>query len=276
MKTMNVRTRLAAAAMLLAVFGCEKAPETDISKIIARNTDARGGAAALDAVQALEVNRTVQEGSRQFTTHYVVTRDGRMRMDVRQDGSTIYSEGYDGQSAWQRRGVAAPADDMPDWAVAAAKRALRHNLYALHQLAASGTEFVLVDREKVAGGLYNWVVEATDPDGYKRRLYFDPSDFLVTRVQESSALNPTRTNYPEQLDTYFSDYREIDGVFFSFESETYTDEAGQALQKTKANKIIVNPEFEPTIFTRPADDNDAADGDSSTEDKQPGQPRQEN
>lgn len=270
MKSLHLRTRLAAAAILLAVFGCEKAPETDVSTILARHTDARGGAAALDAVQAIEVNRTVQEGSRQFTTHYVATRDGRMRMDVRQGGSTIFSEGYDGESAWQRRGMVAPADDMPDWAVAAAKRALRHNLYALHQLAETGTEFVLAGREKVAGGLYNWVVEATDPDGYKRRLYFDPADFLVTRVQESSALNPTRTNYPAQLDTYFSDFREVDGVYFSFKSETYSDEAGQAVQKTNANKIVVNPEFDPKIFSRPDDEDDAMGGESTTNEEQRG------
>lgn len=247
------RTRLTIVTMIVALFGCEKAPQTDISTILARHTEARGGIAALDAVEAIEVSRRVQEGDRQFTTHYVATRDGRMRLDVRQDGNTIFSEGYDGAEAWQRRGRAVPAEDMPDWAVAAAKRALRHNLYALHQLAATGTEFTLAEREKVAGGLYNWVVEATDPDGHKRRLYFDPSDFLVTRVLESSALNPTRTNYPTQLDTYFSDFRKVDGVVFSFKSETYSEDAGQALQTTNANKIVVNPEFDAKIFARPED-----------------------
>ena len=255
MKSPNYRTGLAIVAMLSALSGCEKAPHSDIATILARHTDARGGIAALDAVKAIEVKRRVQEGTRQFTTQYVATRDGRMRLDVLQDGNVVFSEGNDGQSAWQRHGRLAPIDDMPDWALAAVKRAVRHNLYALHELATTGTELTLAEREKISGGLYYWVIEATDPDGYKRRLFIDPRNFLVTRVQETSALNPDRTNYPRELDTYFSDFREVDGVTFSFKSETYSDEAaGQALQTTIANSIVVNPEFDPAIFTRPEDD----------------------
>ena len=74
-------------------------------------------------------------------------------------------------------------------------------------------------------------------------------------MQETSALNPDRTNYPTELDTYFSDFRDVDGVTFSFKSETYSDEAaGQVQQTTIANSIVVNPEFDPAIFARPEDD----------------------
>lgn len=242
------------AAMLLALFGCEEEPQTDIATILTRHTEARGGVAAIEAVQALEVNRTVQEGKRQLSTHYIATRDGRMRLDVSEHGEIVFSEGYDGESAWQRSGRWAKADDMPDWAVAAVKRSLRYNLYGLHELAATGTELKLAERERVAGGLYNWVIEATDSDGYNRRLFIDPYNFMITRVQESSALNPDRSNHPTDLQTHFLDFREVDGVMFSFETETYSDEAGQSVQKTSASNIIVNPEFDPAIFSRPEDD----------------------
>lgn len=253
MKTPNHRTGLALVAMLLALSGCEKEHQTDISTILARHTEARGGAAALEAVQAIEVTRRVVEGNRQLSTRYIATRDGRMRLDVHQGGETIFSEGNDGQSSWQRHGEHAPAGDMPDWAVAAVKRAVRHNLYALHELAANGTKLTLADREKLAGGLYYWVIDATDPDGYKRRLFINPDSFLVTRVQETGALNPDRTNHPMELDTYYSDFREVNGVMFSFKSETYSDEAAQSVQTTDATKIVVNPQFDPAIFSRPED-----------------------
>jgi len=240
--------------MLLAVSGCEKVPEGDLSTILARHTEARGGAAALEAVQAIEVTRKVQEGNRELTTHYVATRDGRMRLDVRNGNATVFSEGYDGESAWQRRGRLAPVDEMPDWALAAVKRALRQNLYALHELSANGTVLVLGEREKISGSLYYWVIDETDPDGYQRRLFLDPYDFYVTRVQENTALNPDQTNYPAELNTFFSDFREVDGVVFSFASETRRAEDGQTLQTTIATEIIVNPAFDPSIFSRPADD----------------------
>lgn len=261
MKTPNYRTGLAVVAMLLALSGCEKGHQTDISTILARHTEARGGAAALEAVQAIEVTRRVVEGNRQLTTRYIATRDGRMRLDVYQGNESIFSEGNDGQSAWQRRGEHAPAGDMPDWALAAVKRAVRHNLHALHELAATGTKLTLTDREKLAGGLYYWVIESTDPDGYKRRLFINPDSFFVTRVQETSALNPDRTNHPMELNTYFSDFREVNGVMFSFKSESFSDETAQALQTTDATKIVVNPQFDPAIFTRPGDDTkDSDDG----------------
>lgn len=253
MKTPNQRAGCAAAAMLLALTGCEKPVQTDVSTIIERHTEARGGAAALEAVQAIEVRRRVQEGKRQLSTHYIATRDGRMRLDVFEGGNPVLSEGNDGQSAWQRRGDREPVDDMPDWALTAVKRAVRHNLYALHELAASGTELRLDEREKSEGLIY-WVIVATDPDGYERRLFINPNDFLITRIREHSALNPDRTNFPADLNTYFSDFREVDGVMFSFKSETHGSDAGQALQTTEAIEIIVNPKFEDSIFSRPADD----------------------
>ena len=260
MKTIDPRSYRAIAVIVLALCGCEKEPHTDISTILARHTEARGGVAAIEAVQALEVNRTVQEGKRQLITHYIATRDGRMRLDVSEHGEIVFSEGYDGETAWQRSGRWAKADDMPDWAVAAVKRSLRYNLYGLHELAASGTSLKLAERERVAGGLYNWVIEATDSDGYKRRLFIDPYDFMIIRVQESSALYPDRSNYPTELETHFLDFREVDGVMFSFASETYSDEAGQSVQKTSASSIVVNPEFDPSLFSRPVDNA----GDSET------------
>lgn len=261
MRIPNQRTGFAVAAILLALTGCEKATQTDISTIIARHTEARGGAAALEAVKAIEVDRRVQEGKRQFTTHYVAIRDGRMRLDVYQSGSLVLSEGNDGESAWQRRGNLETTADMPDWALTAVKRAVRHNLYALHELAALGTELKLDDREKY-DGLLHWVIVATDRDGYERRLFISPNDYLITRVQEYSALNPDRTNYPTDLNTYFSDFREVDGVIFSFKSETHGSESGVALQTTEATEIVVNPEIVESIFSRPAD-NDGQRGESS-------------
>lgn len=266
MKTPNCRYSLAIAAILLAPAGCEKAEQTDISTILARHTEARGGAAALEAVQAIEVTRRVQEGKRQLTTHYIATRDGRMRLDIYERGVPVFSEGDDGQSAWQRRGRSEATEEMPAWAATAVKRAVRQNLYALHELPSTGTELVLAGREKTSG-LMHWVIEATDPDGYQRRLFINPNDFLIARVQETSALNPDRTNHPSKLNTYFSDYREISGVMFSFRSETFGEDSVEPMQATEATEIVVNPEFDPAIFARPSDDiaedNDSEDGEGA-------------
>lgn len=253
------RNALALAAIFLALTGCEKTEEIDIATLIARHTEARGGAAALEAVQAIEVTRRVQEGKRQFSTHYVATRDGRMRLDAFEGGNPAFSEGNDGRSAWQRRSRLAPAGDMPDWALTAVKRAVRNNLFALHELPAAGVELTLGESEKVAGLLYR-VIVATDPDGYERRLFIHPNSYLITRVQETSALNPDRTNYPIDLNTYFSDFREVDGVLFSFKSETHSSESGIALQTTEATEIVVNPEFDESIFARPAEEDEDTEG----------------
>lgn len=48
------------------------------------------------------------------------------------------------------------------------------------------------------------------------------------------------------------DFRRVNGVLFSFESETHTSESGQAAQKTIASEILVNPTFDPATFARPA------------------------
>lgn len=245
---------------ILAIAACEKEEQMDLKTIVERHTEARGGAAALEGVNALEVRRRVTEGKRQLSTSYTATRDGRMRFDVfADDGRLVLSQGNDGQTAWQRKGALGEAEEMPEWALAAVKRSLRLNLYSLHELAASGTEITLADSQKVAG-LMHWVLDTTDPDGYKRRLFIHPYTYLVSRVQEQGPLNPERETYATDLDTYYTEFRDVDGVLFSFKSETFNESSGEELQKTDATDILVNPDFDPAIFAPPPDDEaDAAE-----------------
>ena len=242
---------LALAAGFFAVTACEKSSHTNIATIIDRHTEARGGAAALAAVNAIEVRRSVQEGKRQLITHYVAMRDGRMRLDVFEAGRPVFAEGFDGQSGWQVQELQDHVAEMPDWALGAVRRTVRYNLFSLNELAATGTKLTLADREKLSGILY-WVIEATDADGYKQRLFVDPVSFLITHVQERGSVHPDRSSYRYDIDTYYGDFRRIDGVIFSFQSEVLSSESGMPEQKTNALEIIVNPKIDATAFLKPA------------------------
>ncbi len=254
MNTSLRRNGLAVVASLLAAAGCEKAePQLDLDTIVARHTEARGGAAALEAVSALEVRRRVEERKQQFTTHYIATRDGRMRLDVYDDDRRVFSAGNDGESAWQQAGSLAEAEEMPEWALTAVRRALRHNLYALHEQVASGTRLELKEREKTAG-LLHWVIDATDPDGYRQRLHIHPYSYLISRIQEFAPVNPERTTVATDLDTYYLEFQTVDGVLFSFKSETRSSDSGEPVQVTEALEIKVNPELDESVFARPSDD----------------------
>lgn len=252
MNTLSRFTGVALAATALFAVGCEKAEQIDISTLIARHTEARGGATALESVHAIQVRRDVDEAGRRLSTHYVATRDGRMRLDVFEDGRLVFSQGNNGTFAWQRTGSRGQSEVMPVWALAAVQRAVRHNLFALHELVAGGSTLTLAERDAEESPLH-WVVDATDPDGYKRRLFIDRRNFLITRIQEHSAVNPDRSNYETDLDTFYADFRKIDGVVFSFESRTFSSESsGLPQQETSASEIIVNPSFDAGIFERPA------------------------
>lgn len=244
-------TTVALAASFLVVTACEKGSDTDISTIIARHTEARGGADALAAVNAIQVRRRVEEGKRHLITNYVATRDGRVRIDVFDDGRPVLSEGYDGKSAWQEQEQNGRDTEMPDWALAAVQRSVRYNLYNLNELAATGTTLKLAGRMKDGGVLY-WVIDATDADGYKQRLFIDPTSFLIAQVQENGSVHPDRNNYRSDIATYYSDFRRVDGVIFSFKSEIFSGESGVIEQKAEAMEIIVNPTIDPSIFSRPA------------------------
>ena len=227
------------------------AGDTLLGDVIRKNTDARGGAAALEAVRAIEIELTITEPTFEVDALYRATREGKMRIDIFADGERVFTEGFDGSDGWQLHGGATEATDMSAEGQAAVKHGIVTNLHGLHEFPGLGHRLLLKGRETVGGTNY-LVVDVIFDDGFVSRNYLDPQTFLVARTRQDAALHPDVDPEMRRFETREFDYREIDGILLAFRTVKTDLDNNQQVQSTLARKITINPDLDAAIFDRPS------------------------
>jgi hypothetical protein len=221
-----------------------------VDEIIARNTAAMGGAAAIEAVHAVEVTLHISNPDFEVDGVYRAARPGRMRIDITAGGKHVFTEAFDGERAWQWQ-EGKPQKE----AGATPTAALRHgvelpgNLFGLHEMRSRGHRLELKGRERINETEY-YVLGVTLADGYETSLYIDPITWRITRRRDVRALHPDIDPTPTTIEVRKSDWREIDGVWFAFAGEDVDVQTGKVLERTTVKSIRVNPQIDPAIFTK--------------------------
>jgi hypothetical protein len=237
---------LLVVAVVMAGVGCGRNPKT-AEEVIDRNTKARGGRKAIEAVRSVAVDLHIVDPSFTVDGTYRAACPGKMRIDVNADGKHVYTEAFNGQRGWQWKGEGTETvDESPETTAA-----LRHgvelpgNLYGLHELRQHGHRVVLMGREKIDGVDY-YVLQLTLNDGYVTTLYVDPNSWLITRRRDVRPLHVDIDPTPTTIEQRISDFRKVAGVMFSFASTETDLKTGKALETTTVRQITVNPEIDET------------------------------
>ncbi|HEX8279900.1 MAG TPA: hypothetical protein VF551_00870 [Chthoniobacterales bacterium] len=239
------------AACLHANTAAEPAAIT-LEEIIARNTAAMGGAAAIENVRAMEVHLHISDpGQFEVDGVYRAARPGRMRIDIMADGKRVYMERFDGEKGWQwQQGKGEQEEGATPTA------ALRHgvelpgNLFGLHEVQQRGHRLVLSGREQIEDVDY-YVLQMTFSDRDETKLYVDPSSWRITRRRDLRALHPDIDPTPTTIESRKSDWRQVSGVWFAFATEDVDVETGKVLERAKIKEIKVNPTLDTAIFAKP-------------------------
>ena len=252
---MNVASMLArrdwllgAAALVLP--GCAtRAPATgSLEALVARNTAASGGAAAIEAVHGAEYAIDISEPTFKVSGVYVVDRRGRMRIDVHADGQRVYTEAFDGHAAWQMGADGKATPSAPSGAAALWHGTqLPGKLLGLHEMAAQGHHLALAPDEVLDGQAFR-VIELRFSDGFETRLYLDPDTGLVARQRDVRALHPDLDPAKKQLENRFTDYRAVDGVMRSFAGSQHDAADGRWLQTSVVTALRQNVAIDDAMF----------------------------
>ena len=231
-------------------------PEDATQELITAHTQARGGREALDAIQNLECELEIVERgftpAITLTALYRVDRQGRMRIDVSQDGKVVFTEAYDGQRGWQQAGEGQPAE----YAKPQAQASLRHgpqlpvNVLSLHDLPARGHRVELLGRERLDGTSFHHVRVTLD-DGFATDYYLDPESLLIARARNVSALHPDIDSAEKPTETQWSDYRKVAGTQRAFESRTFDLASRKETQTVTVTALRVNVPMAPHLFSKP-------------------------
>jgi hypothetical protein len=242
-----VRRRFLVTAAAASACAPRRGPLT-LEEVIARHTDARGGAAALDAVQTLRNEAAVAEATFNVRGPYIASTEGLMRVDIFADDQCVFSEGIDREGAWSW----SPGSE-PQPASEAGAAALRHgvefNVFGLHRFAERGHALSLEGVQEVAGVELH-VVKIVMNDGFETYRFIDPATWMIVRSRDVRAFHPDLDATEAPLESAFSDFREVAGVRSPFEWMQRDLRTGEVIQRGTVLSLEYNTPLTDADFSR--------------------------
>ena len=219
-----------------------------VDEVIAKHVAARGGAAALKAINSLTYKGRFRPPGfdSELTYSETIARGGRVRMNITLQGLTLV-QSYDGQSGWQIQPFQGRKD--PENLSADDVKSLQEE---------ADIEGALVDYKAKGATVEDLGVKDVDgaptralrvqlKNGDTQTWYLDPDAWLAVRVSTR-----TRQRGVESVtDTDFGDYEKVSGVYFPFEQES-GPQGSMHRQRITVEQVVVNGAFDKHQFTQPS------------------------
>lgn len=218
-----------------------------VDEVIAKNLQAQGGAAKFKAIRSLRITGSFELAGVQARFTQLFKRPMKTRLDATVQGITI-TQAYDGQNGWQiipftgqTTAAAMNADDL--------KRIQEEADFdgPLMDYKQKGNTVQLVGKEKVDGA-DTYHLRVTLKSGDVRDFYVDAGTFLVSKMTGNTVVQGAATD----LETHYSDYREVEGVKFPFSLQQEFSDAQLPSQKITFEKVELNVPVEDSVFKMPA------------------------
>src|SRR5690348_4319785 len=218
------------AALLV---GCAAVPAAaqDAQSLVARNLEARGGAAALDAIKDVTFEgRTIFPGDFEVTYKEARARLGSSaadRVDFGLQGLDII-QAYDGRQGWKVNPLQGRKDAEKMSADEA--RSLADEALVEGPLLAARSDGRRVDyrgREDL-DGTNAYKLKVTQKDGDEFTYCLDPDTFLEIKVDETRKIRGAE----QTTETELGDYEKVAGVYFPMSVESWTQGQPNQRQRT--------------------------------------------
>lgn len=230
-------------ASLLAISA--KAQTADY--IVAKTLQARGGVAAIKAIQTERLVGHISFANNPSGKFIVeIKRGGKMRETIGLGAKTMI-ETTNGKEGW--RLMVADGTGTP---VAMSAGELRNMAGGadidgpLLDYASKGYKLELVGKDE-SGGKRSYKLKVTDKTGEIRYDYIDSSSYLEIKWQ-GQVENQGKT---DTFASYFSDYRKVHGVMFAFQISSGTADHPEG-QKIVFDRVEINVPLDDSIFGKPA------------------------
>ena len=243
---MNKTVTRTAGLVLLCV--CAAAQAFTAQELIAKNIEAKGGAAALQAVTGLRRQGKLIVNGGQYVLDVVETkqRPESIRLDVSLQGLTQV-QAYDGKEGWKidpfggrKDPERMPADDVKEMIDDASIAG------PLADASARGSKVEYLGTEDIDGTAAH-KLKVTRKDGSVQYVYLDPDFFLEIRVESQRQVRGVKRT----TITDFGNYEKIAGVFLPLAVEASVKGEGDPA-KFEYEKAEVNPTVAPAYFAFPA------------------------
>jgi len=240
---------LCAAATAATPVRAQAAPAAGppVDTVIARYLAARGGAARVRAVRTERMaGRMTLAGGLSGVDTVELARPLRVRTTIH-FGDRVLVQGYDGRTAWAINPFAG------DTAAHALDPGTAKNVIAgadmdgpLVDHAARGIGVALAGLD-TADGRPAWALRVTRPDSTTDTYFVDTASSLLTKWQGNRTIGGT----PVVFETWFRDYRPVDGLMFPFQLVSAT-RGRPGNQRMDFDSVQVNAPIPDARFRIPA------------------------
>lgn len=219
-----------------------------VDEVVDSNVAARGGKEKLQALRSIRQSGTATaSGGRIARIVREIQRPGQFRLEFTYQGTkSVFAN--DGEKGWQvapLQGQFEP-QEMPPEADAAAGVDQRDIEGSLVNWREKGHVVELLGREALPGG-EAFKLKVTLKGGAIRYDYVDVASRQIVRSDVTRLVR----GRPTLLETSFSDFREVGGIFFPHKIETHAKDRPQVL-RIVVDKVELNPELDAARFRLPA------------------------
>lgn len=242
------------ALMALALSGCvafgSAASAQTADELVARHLEARGGAAALAAIKAVQFDgKLLFPGDFELTYKEVRARGPNgpaTRVDAALQGLTLV-QAYDGAIGWRINPFQGRKDAermSGDEARALADQASIDS--PLLSAGADGSTVTYLGREDFDGtSAYKLKVAQKDGDEFVYLL--EPETMLAIKATETRRVRGAL----QVSNVEMGDYEKVGGVYFPMSLEIWQGNNSNQRQRVIIDKATANPEVAPALFAQP-------------------------
>jgi len=224
-------------------------PELSLRQVIDRHVAARGGAARLDAVNAMAVDMQIIEKGEVIEARYRCDKSPAYRIDIYAGGKHVFCEGLDASGTWIWPGDQPAARQGVDDGKRAGLEGIQFNLYGLHAFPGLGNKLSLDGRQTIAGVNY-YVMRVDLAYGDPAFLYIDPQTWMIARRREVRAYHPDMDATRQHLESQYTDFRDTGGIMDAFLQHQVNLATGAITQVVALKKIAHDPVLRPGELTR--------------------------
>lgn len=237
------------AALLISGVAVPAAAQ-DAQSLVAKNLEARGGAAALDAIKNVSFQgRTIFPGDFEVTYKETRARTGNGpadRVEFGLQGLDIITA-YDGRGGWRVNPLQGRKDAEKMSADEA--RSLADASLIEGPLLASrsdGSKVTYLGRDDFDGTLA-YKLKVTQKDGDEFTYWLDPDTYLEIKVDETRKIRGAEST----TETELGDYEKIAGVYFPMSVESWSQGQSNQRQRTIVASGSANGPVDAAYFAEP-------------------------
>jgi hypothetical protein len=237
--------------IFLSFFVSQTTKAQTVDEIINNYLEAIGGKEKLSKIKALHIKGSTKVQGMDIPVEIYMTADGKQIVFYEFQGKKMVQLAFDGETAWSTNFMSMKNEKLDSEMTENIKRTSKDEFpNSFLNYKEKGFKAELIGKEEIEG-VETYKVKLTQKTtlvegkevANEQYYYFDTENFVPVVVETEIKQGQFKGQKAQQV---FSDYQEVDGIYFSFSQTSKFN--GMTGSEVKLDTIVVNPDIDENIF----------------------------